>query len=161
MFNLIRELGGARVAATVPLPDHLLNRLIANHLPAGGRVDEVRVRARDGNMFDVWIRLSKPSIVPPFTITMHVERQPRLPDDPRLLLRPASGALGWLVAPVLRFAAALPPGISIDGGQVAIDIARLMEQRGLGELFEYLREVEIGTVSGAFVVNARAEVPNR
>jgi hypothetical protein len=119
------------------------------------------VRARDGNMFDVWVRLSRPSFVPPFTITMHVERQPRLPGDPRLLLRPASGALGWVVAPVLQLAAVLPPGISFDGGQVAIDIARLLEQRGLGELFEYLRELEIGTVSGAFVVNARAEVPNR
>jgi hypothetical protein len=161
VLDLVRELGGARVAAMVPLPDHLLNRLIAQHLPAGGRVDEVRVRARDGNRFDVWIRLSRPSIVPPFTVTMRVERQPRLPGDPRLLLRPESGALGWLVGPALRFAPALPPGISTDGGQVAIDIARLMEQRGLGELFEYLRELQIGTVPGAFVVNARAEVPNR
>jgi hypothetical protein len=148
---------GAHVAAFIPVSADLLNELIAQALPAGGHVSEVQVDPQAGNAVRVRVRIAVP-LIPPLTVTLLIERQPRFPDSPVLVLRLASSRLTVLARAASRFLEALPPGLRMEDDLVLIDIAELLRQRGAIAWLQHVQELEITTAPGAVLVSVRASV---
>jgi hypothetical protein len=123
-------------------------------------VRDVDVRAHAGNTLSVRIKLSKPAIMPPITIKAAIERQPQLPSNPALVLQILTGgALLSLAGTALRIVDVLPPGVTLDGDRLLVDLFTILTQRGAEALLPFLEQLEIGCEEGRFVVVVRAGLP--
>jgi hypothetical protein len=123
-------------------------------------VREVDIRAHDGNTLSVRVKLSKPAFMPPITIKAAIERQPDLPSNPVLVLRILTGGkLLSLAGSALRMVDVLPPGVTLEGERLFVDLARVLAQRGAEPLLRFLEQLEIGCEEGRFVVVVRAGLP--
>ena len=153
-----RELAGATVSGEIPITDTLLNRLIGERLQQHAQVESVHVHPQEGDaaIIDVNTRLR---LLPTLRITARIEQQPDLPRDPTLLIRwslPAAGPLAMLAGPVLSYLKALPPGIHVEGERAVVNVAVLLQDRGLGDVLQLLRRLAVHTRPGAFVVRFEA-----
>jgi hypothetical protein len=52
----------------------------------------------------------------------------------------------------------LPPGVRLDGERILVDLAALAAQKGHGELFGYLRRLEVHTEPGRLILQVDAGV---
>jgi hypothetical protein len=152
------DLRGAEAAVTLPVSDRLLNEIITEALPASGRLRDVEVRAQPGNRFTVRAKLGGASFLPPFNLAVAIDRQPELPASPFLVLRLEMGGLLSLAGPALRFFDALPPGIRIENDRLHIDLARLLDERGLAGFLEHLDQLHVDTAEGTTILSLRARV---
>jgi len=155
------DLRGAEAAFTVPVSDRLLNEIITQALPSSGRVRDVECRARAGNRFAVRAKIGGASFLPPINLTVSIDRQPELPASPVLVLRLEMGGLLSLAGPALRFFDALPPGIRIQDDRLYVDVAQLLEQRGLSGVLNHLEQLQINTAEGATILSLRARIATR
>jgi hypothetical protein len=155
------DLRGADVSATVPISERLLNEWIRESLPQSIPVRDLHVAPLSGDRFVVRARVGSASFLPPLKVTVLIDRQPQLPTSPVMGLKLEMGALMSLAAPVLRFLDALPPGIRVDRDRILVDIAALLDRRGLGRYLEYVHALEVHTIDGAVVATIRAGVAGR
>ena len=128
----IDEFAGAHASAVLPVTAGLVNRLIAARLTAQTPVSAVRVEPQDGNVIDVHVT-PRSALLPAIRVQARIERQPELPERPRLLLRwtiPGAGALARLASPFIANLKSLPPGVRIDGEFAIIDLAELLAAQG-------------------------------
>jgi hypothetical protein len=96
------------------------------------------------------------------TLTLHIERQPRFPDDPVLILRLAGpGGLLSLASGAMKFLNVLPAGIRMDGDLVFVNLATLAANNGGGEFLQFVKGLEVTTEPGLFVVHASGAVAPR
>ena len=153
------DFAGASAVLTLPIADRLLNDAMTEALPPSAPVRDVQLTSRSGNRIGVRFRIGAASFLPPFNLTLVIERQPDLPRSAVLVLRMEMGGLLSLAGPALRFLDALPPGVQVEKDLILVDLATLLAQRGLGELLEYAEEVQITTTEGSLVVGLRAHVP--
>jgi hypothetical protein len=159
-----QDLAGTRVSARVPVSDALLNQIIAAALRGtSSPVRSVHVRPLAGERFETLVTTSMP-FVPPLTVHVAVDQQPRFPASPFLVLR--WSFLGGLGAIASRFVGALekklPPGIRLDGDRIVIDIAAIARRSGpVGAVdwVRYLTRLEIHTVDDRAIVDIEARVP--
>ena len=150
----LQEIAGARLSGEIPLTEEAVNRLLAERLQHNPQVQAVRVQAQDGDVVAIQA-VPRIRLMPPLRILARIERQPQLPQDPRLILRwwmPAVGPLALFAAPVLSYFKALPAGIDMDGDHVIVDLRTLLRGRGLEETLIYVRDVQLHTRPGGFVV---------
>jgi len=101
------------------------------------------------------VTLRGPKFIPPVTVGINVEEQPRFPDAPVLVLRwslPKLGFLGNMAAPFVSQLTSLPPGVRIEGERVLVDVAEMLRARGLGETVRYVRRLDVGTRVGQILV---------
>jgi hypothetical protein len=156
------DFAGTEVAATIPVSDRLINELIAASLPSGGKVREILVQAEDGNRVTARIRLSASNLIPSIPVTLAIEDQPKLPEQPLLGLR-LSHASGFvaLAASALPSMVTLPPGISMDGDRIRLDIRRLLAERHMDDLLEHLTDLRVNTRAGAIILEVRARIAPR
>ena len=154
-------LSGSAFSGTIRIADALLNACIAAALPADGIVRTMTAASREGNRVDAKVTLARPSFLPPMTVQLAIERQPALPADPVLVLRVAGGAgsLLKLTSSFVRRAAALPPGIAIDGDRVLVDIRGLLQGRGQAQLLDFAQQIVVTTEEGRLAVEVQARVP--
>jgi len=153
-----QDLRGAEVSATVPISERLLNECIQETLPRSVPIRDLHVSPRDGDRFDVRARLGSSSLLPPLKAAVLIERQPDLPSSAVLVLKLEMGVLMSLAGPALRFLDALPHGIRLDRDRVHVDLAALLEQRGLGHYLQFIRRLEVHTAGGAVVATIDAGV---
>jgi hypothetical protein len=170
LLDLLREqqasgfpdVAGAEASATIPLSDRLVTRLALEGKPPTAPISELDLRALEGNRFTARVRLSKPAWVPPMTLTLHIERQPRFPEDPVLILRLAGpGGLLSLASGAMKFLNVLPPGVRMDGDLVFVNLATLAANNGGGEFLQFVKGLEVTTEAGRFVIRASGAVPPR
>jgi hypothetical protein len=153
------DAAGTEGQATIRLTDRILNQIIALELRQSRTIREAQVSARDGDRFDVRLRLAKPSFLPPLTIGIVVERQPSLPDSPVLVLKlEGIGGLTRFAGPAAAFLNVLPPGIRMVGDRVLLDLAALLQQRGLGSILQYLDDLRVHSDEGAVRVGFRGRL---
>jgi hypothetical protein len=154
-------LSGSAFSGTIRIADALLNACIAAALPADGIVRTMTAASREDNRVDAKVTLARPSFLPPMTVQLAIERQPALPADPVLVLRVAGGAgsLLKLTSSFVRRAAALPPGIAIDGDRVLVDIRGLLQGRGQAQLLDFAQQIVVTTEEGRLAVEVQARVP--
>jgi hypothetical protein len=117
-----RDLAGARISATVPVSERLIDELAAESLKQGGPIREVRVHPLPGNAFSVRL-VPRAALLPSITVRVEIERQPELPSSPVLVLRIATmGGLIGLAASALPLAHRLPSGVRLDGDRILVDL---------------------------------------
>ena len=153
----LQEVAGARVSGEIPLSEALVNRLVDDALRKApdGPVEAAEVHVRGGGQLVVRLRLRRPSFAPPIIIVLRIEQQPRLPDSPALGLRwelPGMGLLTRFAGPVLHFFKADRPGIKVQGDRIVIDLDKLLQEQGAGELLDYLTALSVGTRDKVLIV---------
>jgi hypothetical protein len=154
-----QDVAGTRVSATVPLSDRLLTELIVSSLPPSAPIEDLRVEAHAGNALYLRGRIRRLAFLPPIGVTVTIDEQPALPGRPILTLRLSGGGFLTLAAPALRFLEFLPPGIVFTGSQIEVNLATLLEQRGLAFLMAFLEDVRVTTEERRVVLDLRARIP--
>lgn len=142
------ELRGARVSASIPVPERLLNELIAATIPPGAVVSDVTVQPKAGNRLAVRAKLTRAEFLPPITLTIEIERQPELPDSPMVLRILSLPGLMSLAGAAVSLTSALPPGIRMEDQRVFVDLRVLLQRHGYDELVALIETVRITTEEG-------------
>lgn len=156
----LRELAGGSFSGEIPLPNALVNRLIAQYLDAAqGPVRAAHVEAHDQDT--ITIDLSMRGLLPAVKLSARIEQQPEFPRPAVLGIRwsmPKMGPLALFAAPIMSYFKALPPGITADGDRISVDVAELLRSRGLGEFLPYIANARIHTREGAFLVRFEVRI---
>jgi hypothetical protein len=143
-----RDLAGARVSASIPISERLLNEIVSATMPKNLPVREVTVRPEPGNRFSVRIA-PKAAFLPQLTVKLEIEKQPQFPTVPELVLRMATmGGLLGLAGAAFPIASMLPPGVRLDGDRIVVDLRELARREGVLDLLELVRELEMTTEEG-------------
>jgi hypothetical protein len=153
-----QDIRGTEVSFTLPVSDRLLNELVAEWAPSSGNLREIEVHPKPGNRFAVRARVGPASFLPPVNLTVVIDRQAELPGSPMLVLRLEMGGLLSFAGPALRFLDALPPGIRIDNDRIYVDLAALLETRGLLPLLDHLQHLDVSTSEGTMILSVRARI---
>ena len=156
----LEELAGAHGSGEIPVSERLLNRLVADRLGPEAPIESAEIRVSYGEV-SARLRLRRPAFAPKITVTARVERQPELPGSPVLVLRwrlPGLGALAALAGPVMTMFSAAPPGVRVEGDRVFLDLARLLEDRGLRELLEHIVLLHLEPQDGALLIRFEGRV---
>ena len=153
------ELAGSDARATIRISDRLLNEAVSTFTASATAVRDISVHPRAGNHIDVQLKLARPSFLPPVNLTLHIERQPNLPNAPELVLRVlGAGGILRLAGPAIASSGALPPGVRLEGDRVLVDVRALAIARGAAELLEFVEQVQVETEDGALVLLVQAAV---
>ena len=157
-----RDLGGARLTATVPIGERLLNEVIAGSLPPNGAVREATIHPQPNDRLGVRVKLARPGFLPPVSATLVIERQPELPAAPRLVFRVTGlPALLTLAGQLLPLGSMLPPGVRLEGDLLTVDLAVMLAQHGQRELLDYAERLRVTSEAGRLIVQLDAAVPPR
>ena len=157
-----RDLAGARVTATLPFSEPLLNNVIAASLPRFGTIREMTVRPQPHDRVGVRVKLARPEFLPPISATLVIERQPELPQAPFLVFR-ITGLPGLLAlaGPFLSLGSKLPPEVRVEGDLLTVDLAALLGRHGYGEWLGYLERLRVTSEAGRLVVDFAARSDER
>jgi hypothetical protein len=155
------ELAGSRVAADLAVPEALINRALAELFAdetgkSRGPVRGARVQVEPGNRFHVDLELGR-LFMPSLGVDVVIERQPKLPGSPMLVLKwrslPGLTMLAGMAGPFLP---TLPPGVRLEGEQVFLDLRPLLARAGASDLLPLLSELRISTRAGAVDIHLSA-----
>jgi hypothetical protein len=72
---------------------------------------------------------------------------------------PGLGPLALLAAPALAYFKALPPGLTVVGDRMFVDVGVLLRARGLDDLIRYISALRITTRSGVVLVRFELRIP--
>ena len=151
-------LAGSSIDAALRLSETLLNEVLAGFVPAGGAVRAVTIHPHVGNRLGVRVTLARPAFLPPMTLSLAIERQPRLPADPVLVLE-LTGAAGMLrlAAPAITSMGVLPHAVRFEDGRFFVDVRLLLLERGQADLLDHVSELQVASEEGAVVVKMVAQ----
>jgi hypothetical protein len=154
------DFAGTEASATIPISERVINEALSRRIPSDGRIREVRITVQDGNQATLEIRLSGPSFLPAIPVRVAIEDQPLLPDRPTLELRlqAAAGLLAMAGSLIPALTASLPPGVTMNGDRITIDIRRLLAEQKMETWLNCLTDLRVNTRAGALVVDLRAKV---
>jgi len=156
-----RDLAGTRASARIPVSRSLVNRVVADALRGtSAPIRQVDVQPRSGDRFDVTITVTWP-FVPPLTVAVVVERQPRFPELPILVFRwSLLGAVGAIASRFVASLNRLPPGVRLDGDRLLIDIPTVVRGRPAAEMvLPFVTALELHTADDAVVIVGTVDVP--
>ena len=154
-------LEGARISASIPVSERLLNELASAFVPAEAPVREVSVHPRAGNRLGVRARVARAAFLPPVTINLEIERQAILPDSPLVVRILTAPGLVSLLGVAFPLAAMLPPGIILQDQRLLVDVRALLERQGYGELLPYLESIRVTTDAGRLLDDVALHVKGR
>lgn len=153
-----RDLSDARLSATVPVSERLINEIVATTLPPSVPVRELHVHPEAGDGFAVRVS-PRSGLLPSLTIKLTIHRQPALPDAPVLVLRLATlGGLFGIAAAALPIAQMLPPGVRLEGEYVQVDLAAIAAQQGFADVLPFVRALRVTTEPGRAILHLDAAV---
>jgi hypothetical protein len=151
------EIKGARLSVSIPVAERLLNELVAAALPPSLPVRDLTLKPRASNTLQVRARLAKLDFLPPVTLTLDIDQQPRLLDTPLGLRLRTFPGLAAIAGPLLS-QRALPPGIRLEGDRLFIDLRELLERAGYGDIVPLIERVHLATDEGWLRVEVDARV---
>ena len=149
------EITGARLSLSIPIAERLLNELVTAALPPSLPVRDLTIRPRASNSLQVRARVSKLDFLPPVTLTLDIDQQPRLPDTPLGLRLRSFPGLVALAGPLLS-QKLLPPGIRLEGDRLFVDLRQLLERAGYGDLVPMIERLHLATDEGRLLVEVEA-----
>ena len=153
------DLSGSDARATFRISASLLNDALTAFAASTPAVRDVVVRPRAANHIDVHLKLARPAFLPSLNLTLLIERQPVLPDNPELGLRfSGAGGMMRLAGPAISSFGALPPGVRLDGDHVLVDLRTLLLRQGHAELLDYVEQLQILSEEGALVLLVQLRV---
>lgn len=148
---------GAEASVTLPISSRLLNDLISAALPPSAPVQNLEVTPLDGDRFLVRGRIGSSSLLPPFQLTVAIDRQPEFPAFPFLVLRLESAGLRLLAGLVLR-KISMPSWIQIEFDRIRVDLRSLADQNGVARYVDYVEQLNVKTIAGTLLLSLRARV---
>jgi hypothetical protein len=152
-----RDVAGARVSASIPLSEGLLNELVVATMPKNLPVREVTIRPEPGNRFSVRIS-PKMALLPQLTVQLEIEKQPQFPTHPQVVLRMATlGGLLGMASAAFPIATLLPPGVRLEGERLVVDLRELAHREGVVDLLDLVQDLQISTGAGHVIVQVHAE----
>jgi hypothetical protein len=140
-------LQGTRAALSIPVPEPLLNELIATAIPPSAPVRDLHIRPQAANRLAVRARASRLEFLPPVTISLQIEQQPQLPDTP-LVIRILSLPGLLSIASSLLSPSSLPPGIRLDRDRILVDVRQLLESKGFAEVVPLIERLHVTSEEG-------------
>jgi hypothetical protein len=153
--NDFSDLKGTTVDATVPVPQLLLNELIAETLKGNKTIASIQASVHSQNR----VSLDVKTTLLPWTLNLKLKldkevdfasySSPKIRawmENNRLL-----GSLGSLFN-------ALPQGIKLYGNQVVIDLGAFLPEPDQRRLLSLVKSVGIQTEEGRIILDARIEV---
>ena len=153
--NNFSDLKGATVDATVPVPQYLINELIAETLKGNKTIPSIQASVHPQNRVSLDVKTS----LLPWTLNLKLKldkevdfasyASPKLRawmENNRLL-----GSLGSLFN-------ALPEGIKLYGNQVVIDLGAFLREPEQRRLLSLVKSVGIQSEEGKLILDARIEV---
>lgn len=150
----LQELAGGAITGELPVTTAVVNRLLAQKLAtAKAPIISAEIETRPNETFTVHLRPRGP--IPLLHVDVSIDRQPQLPDDPRLGMRwtlRGLGPLAMFAGPVIAYFQTLPAGISMDGDRIWVDLHALLRSQGLGEAVPFLTGVRVLTREQRFVI---------
>lgn len=156
------DFAGAHATATIPLPDRLLNDLIAASIPPSAAITSATIETHPADHFTLHVRPARPSFMPTLTLNLHIESQPVLPASPVLVLRlDTAGVLMNIAGPALNSMKILPSGIHLERDRIHVNIGTLLDERHLGDLLRFVEDLQVTTAEGAIVLMVKARVGAR
>jgi hypothetical protein len=150
------DLTGARVSASIPVSERLLNELVGSLMPPSGPLRDVTIHPQAGDRFSVRARLARVDFLPPINLTVAIERQPELPDTPLVLRLGSFPGLVAMIGAAFPIASKLPPGIRMDKDRVLVDLKTLAEREGYADLLPLIEKIRLKTDEGRLIVEVDA-----
>lgn len=151
------DVKGARISLAIPIGERLLNEIVAASLPPSLPLRDLTVRPRPGNHLQVKARVAKFDFLPPVSVTLEIDQQPRLPDVPlglRLRSFPGLTSLaGSFLSPDK-----LPRGVRLEGDRLFVDVRELLDRAGHGDLAPLVERLHVASEEGRLVVEVDARV---
>lgn len=151
------EIKGARLSLSIPVAERLLNELVGAALPPSLPVRDVTIRPRASNTLQVRARVAKLDFLPPVTLTLDIDQQPRLPDTPLGLRLRTFPGLAALAGPLLS-QKPFPPGVRLEGDRLFVDVAQLLDRAGLGDFVPLIERLHVATDEGRLIVEVDVRV---
>ena len=159
----LEELPGSSLVAEIPIPEVVINRLIAQALARHeGRLSALHIETGDDNRFVAHVTVRGSRLIPVLKVFGEIDRQPQFPRSPVIVVRWSlrnMGPLAAMAAPFLSNLKGLPPWISIEGDRAFINLADLLRARGQGDLVPLIARGEITPRLGHAVVRLECRIP--
>ena len=147
------DLKGARVSASIPVSERLLNEVIAAATPGSAPVRDVAVQLKAGNRFKVRVKVARAEFLPPISLSFEIERQPQLPEGPLVLRMLSMPGLVSLAGSAFSVSSVLPPGVRLERHWVLVDVKVLLGRHGYGDLLPYLDTLSVATDEGRLLLD--------
>jgi hypothetical protein len=148
----LADLAGLTVDASIPIPEKLVNEVIAVALQGNKNITYCRVSIERQNHVDVEL---KTSFWPwPLALKLKLFKSADLAGAPKIRAflenKVLLGKLGSLFG-------ALPEGVKIYDNQVAVDIGFFLKDSDYLRFLELIKAVEINTDMGKLILNVKIE----
>jgi hypothetical protein len=151
-------LQGARVFASLPIAERLLNEIAATAIPADAPLRDVRLQPQGANRVRLTAKLARLDFLPAVTVTLEIEQQPDLPDSPLVLKVLSVPGLITRAGMAFSIGALLPPGIRLADQRLYVDIPVLLARCGAAELVRHLERLRVSTEEGRLIVDVSLQV---
>jgi hypothetical protein len=153
--NNFSELQGATVEASIPVPQRLINELIAEMVKGNKNVVSVQAAIHPQNRISVD---AKTTVLPwPLTLKLKLDRSVDLASYPSPKIRAwmennlLLGSLGSMLN-------VLPEGIKLYGNQIVIDLGAFLRTAEQKRLLKLVKSVGIRTEEGKIILDAKLEI---
>jgi hypothetical protein len=147
------ELRGLTVDASIPVPELLLNEIIAAIIRGDGNISHLELFVYSQNR--VFLNL-KTTLWPwPLALKLRLDNQVDFRGAPAIKARLENKVL---LARLGSFLKALPAGISLHNDEVVLDIASFLPTPELKSMLDLVRSADIKTEAGKVILDVRIEV---
>ena len=153
--NNFSELKGATVDASIPLPQQLINELIAEPVKGNKNIASVRAAIHPQNRISVDV---KTTLLPwPLNLKLKLDKSVDLASYPSPKIRAwmennlLLGSLGSMLN-------VLPEGIKLYGDQIVIDLGTFLRTAEQKRLLKLVKSVGIRTEEGKVILDAKIEI---
>ena len=150
--NNFADLSGLIIAASIPVPEHLINEIIAETLKGNKNITYCRVGVRPQNR--VSVDLKTPLLPLTLNLKLRLEESVALGGSPKIR--------AWLENNLLlgklgSFFDIFPAGIKMYGNQIVIDIGAFLPSPEQKRLLGLIKAVEIQTMEGKVILAVKIE----
>lgn len=144
------ELPGMELDARIPVPERLVNEIIATALKGNKNLEYCRVSIGSENR--VSANLKTPFWPWPFHLKLKLFHAVDLSGSPKVRAFLENNVLLGRLGAVLN---ALPPGIVIYEDQVSVDIGALVDLEEHKHILELIKSIEIRTEPGQIIFDTK------
>ena len=148
------DFAGLVADATIPVPEHLINELVATTLRGNKNVTYCRIGVGAQNQFAV--NLKTPLFPLTINLKIKLDKAVDFTGSPKIRARLENnlllGKLGSL------FNNILPEGVKMVGDEVEIDIGSFLRREQEKRLLKLVKSMEIHTVEGVVVLDVKIRV---
>ena len=153
LSNNFADLGGLIIAASIPVPEYLINEMIAVTLKGNRNITYCRATIRPQNRVSVDLRT--PLLPLTLNLKLRLEESVDLGSSPKIRARMENNVL---LGKLGSFFDIFPAGIKMYGNQIVIDIGSFLPSAEQKRLLGLIKAVDIQTIDGKVILAVKIEV---